>query len=71
MSGACHSLGSEGERSEDNDAVDFMSLENSPEAQIQVNTVQGEENDNLEENINWHASSFYRVSSKTVSTFVF
>ena len=59
MSGACHSLRSGGERSDDNDAVDFMSRENSPEAEIQVNSVQVDEDDNLEEYINWHASSFY------------
>ena len=59
MSGACHSLRSGGERSDDNDAVDFMSRENSPEAEIQVISVLVEENDNQEENTNWHASSFY------------
>ena len=56
MSGACHSVRPGGERSDDND---FMSRENSPEAEIQVSSVLVEENDNQEENINWHASSFY------------
>ena len=54
MSSACHSLRPGGERSDDNDADadDLMSREDSPEAGE-------EENDNQEENINWHASSFY------------
>ena len=59
MSGACHSRRPGGERSDDNDADDFTSREDSPEAEIQVSSVLVEENDNQEENINWHASSFY------------
>ena len=38
MSVACHSLRSGGERSDNNDVVNFMSRENSPEAEIQVNS---------------------------------
>ena len=59
MSGACHSRRPGGERSDDNDADadDLMSREDSPEAGE-------EENDNQEENINWHASSFLNIEEK-------